>query len=181
MVMALGCSTVPKTHMSTPVTILDFVPFPLVGTSEYVGAIIPAPFAAESFVDEWGPSEGFWTPTESEIAKIEAIIPLTLKRALEEPDELADLVGSNGKDFARQEIPKILANYSVYARQYAGIVVNGKRRIWCNFFDRRHVEQQPDGWRRSWLVVFDGGSSYWRIECEVDTGRCTDFNSNAYA
>jgi hypothetical protein len=180
--VATGCATeqhAPQSPMPPPL-------FPMIKTDEYVGAVIPESYAAATFPIEMGyPADGFWTPREADIAKAEAAIRAGLERAVQEPDQLRNLVDhhSGAEDFARQEIPKILSRYSTYARQYVGITLSNKRWVWCNFFP---LEETKPGnllnhWRKDYVRVYDGGCSYWKIQCEPDTAQCTGFTSNAYA
>ena len=62
-------------------------------------------------------------------------------------------------------------------------VVDGRRRVFVNAF----IGAGSDGidWHPSWarhaVFVLDGGHSYWRIQCDLDSGEYVDFEQNGYA
>lgn len=63
-----------------------------------------------------------------------------------------------------------------YKRQYVGIVVDGHKRIFCNFFcaDDLPLSDKP-------FVVFDGGEWFFRIQYDLEDKKCYHFNANGYA
>ncbi len=99
----------------------------------------------------------FWTPTKEEVLKAEEKIEAHLKA---NPKAYADLW---------TKIPK-------YKRQYLGIVVNGHKRIFCNFFCLLEgpLTDKP-------FIVFDGGACFFRIEYDLNDKKCYDFQANGTA
>jgi hypothetical protein len=110
-----------------------------------------------------------WVPTKEETTKaLNAIF-----KFLQNPEE--------HKNYSKVEINKInlirerFLNYRV---QFVGIAVDGKRRIHCNFFPNK---ESFSYWKESYVFVFDGGYSFWRIDFDINSGKCLKFESNGDA
>lgn len=103
-----------------------------------------------------GEIEGNWVPTAEMIARAE---PIVLKY-IEANDE------------------RIFAKLDRYRCQYVGIVVEGKKRLYCNFFEL--TEDEAD-WKESFVFVFDGGDMYFQLEYDVESARCLNFAVNGEA
>jgi hypothetical protein len=60
---------------------------------------------------------------------------------------------------------------SCYRRQYAGILVNGKRQLYVNGFDapcEYDLPGEPNQWRARALDVCDGGPSSWGLVYDIE-------------
>ena len=97
-----------------------------------------------------------WTPCESDIA--EAIPAI--------------------KFFLAKKAPSIASRLTEYRCQYFGIVVDGKKRIYCNFF---HREGHEENWKSNPLFVLDGGDWYFQLEYEIESGQCLNLQINGEA
>jgi hypothetical protein len=87
---------------------------------------------------------GFWLPRLEDIDRLELSLP----------PYLFDLKK------AGQTVPAP----GVYHRQYVGIIQNGQRLIYGNFYsDVWDVFEQRINEKRTWVMVCDGGPSYWGI------------------
>jgi hypothetical protein len=168
-----------------------------VATGERRGAIVPADYARNMYAPPIYPSpDGYWTPTQEDIAAVEQSVRPALEQALSDRRRLRMLAGPVGNspdfespelrnmlDYREREIRKILDHLPEYAAQYVGAVEAGKRVVWCSYFPLSHVEgahafsSVVDGY----VVVDDGGFWYWRITCEPDTGECRGLDVNGYA
>ena len=99
----------------------------------------------------------FWMPSKQEVLKAEQRIQEHLKTNTE---RYADLW---------KKLP-------AYKRQYVGIIVNDRKRIFCNFFCF------PDGPpSEKPMIVFDGGTCFFHIEYDVSDKNCYEFKANASA
>src|SRR6185295_9968804 len=112
---------------------------------------------------DWKPlvqATEFWTPTKEEVLKAEQKIEEYLR-----------------SDSARHvDLSRKLPNYK---RQYVGIIVNGHKRIFCNFlcssaFFLSEYVFVP-------IVVDDGGECFFRIEYDLVDKKCYNFNANGNA
>lgn len=85
--------------------------------------------------------------------------------------------------FQKEEIKKILKQINHYRVQYLGVYIDGKKRIWCNFFPvpEDNSEDYLKFWKSEVVLVFDGGYYFWQIEYDVETQKCLNFISNGYA
>ena len=77
----------------------------------------------------------------------------------------------------KSEIAKIKENLSSYNVQFVGIELNGKKRIWCNFFPAKSFKK----WKKQVVMVLDGGFWYWQIQYDLESNSCVNFRSNGYA
>lgn len=66
---------------------------------------------------------------------------------------------------------RILDMMGSYRVQFRGVMREGRRMIWCNFFP---LSDGHPTWKWMDVVVLDGGTSYWQIYCNPDTGECLD-------
>jgi hypothetical protein len=140
---------------------------------KYHGAIVPADFARKHLdALQLGKADDYWTPSELEIASAE----LSLRHWLE-----AASGGSSGEAH-HPEIDRIRANLARYRRQYVGILIDGQREVFINFFPE--AENGTDNhayWLDEFVVVFDGGFWFWRIQCGIESSSCHDFLVNGDA
>lgn len=80
------------------------------------------------------------------------------------------------------EIKKILANGKNYRVQFVGMIRDGRKVIWCNFFPAANVgKDEFQDWQKARIMVDDGGYYYWEIEYDPATDKCSSFSSNGYA
>jgi len=100
--------------------------------------------------------DGYWSPSEEDVHAAEAAI----------------------HNFIKVSQPEIFTRLHKYGRQYFGIIVKGRKRIYCNFF----MNPKEFPYRFSQFVfVLDGGNYYFRIEYDVDSKTCLNFLSNGEA
>ena len=100
-----------------------------------------------------GKTAGGWTPSQRDIGTAQPIILKYIK------DSNAALSG----------------RLHGYRCQYFGIIVNGKKRIHCNFF--RMTEDAKD-WKTNPVVVDGGGDWYFQVEYDVENHSCMHFSVN---
>ena len=111
-----------------------------------------------------------WTPTPDQVQK--ALV--SIESFLGKP--------ATTNEYKLREIRKILANSRNYRVQFIGIVRNGRKIIWCNFFPTAvSGKDEFQDWRKERVVVDDGGFFYWQIEYDPEADKCLRFYSNGYA
>ena len=83
-------------------------------------------------------------------------------------------------DEIRRQAPSVFARLDEYRCQFTGVVVDGERRIFYNFFccDDEDVN---DSWRTEPVFVLDGGDDYFQLEYAPDTRTCARFTVNGEA
>jgi len=120
------------------------------------GVIFPA-HKADFVAQATGRKElAYWTPSEPDIVHA---IPHIRK-------------------FLSGAAPTIANRLQQYRCQYFGIIVNGKKGIYCNFF---HRDGHDENWRTEPLFVLDGGDWYFQLEYEVEKKQCLKFRVNGEA
>ena len=119
------------------------------------GVIVPASKGGDFYHDK--SHRDFFTPVAADVTRLEAALP----KFVREYDPQSDL---------DQRLP-------TYRRQYVGIVVHGRRRIWVHGFCR---ESTNVDWRTQGFEVKDGGDCYFRAEWDVERGEFVGFATNGY-
>ena len=94
-----------------------------------------------------------WTPTTEQIKKAQPVI----------------------LNFIKKSNKEIYNNINKYRCQYFGIIVNGKKRIYCNVF---RLTKFHKNWKTKPVIVDDGGNHYFQLEYDVVTGKCLNFSIN---
>ena len=116
------------------------------------------PVSKADFVADVTGREGldYWAPTQSDI-----------------DDALPHI-----KVFLTKHSPAIAAQLQQYRCQYFGIVVEGKKRVYCNF---SHRSADHANWRSEPIYVFDGGNMYFQLEYDIEKKQCFNFMVNGEA
>jgi len=129
---------------------------PSISTGGVEGVIFPASQA--NFVGDATGGKGltFWTPSKSDVAGAFPKIQV----------------------FLESEAPSIAARLAQYRCQYFGIIVEGKKRIYCNFFRR---DGGIANWKSEPLFVLDGGEWYFQLEYDLESEKCLDLRINGVA
>jgi len=111
-----------------------------------------------------------WTPTADQAQKALA----SMHSFLSKP--------ATTNEYQLREIKKILANSRNYRVQFVGMIRDGRKIIWCNFFPAAgEGKDEFQDWRKERVEVEDGGFYYWKIEYDPATGECSKFYPNGYA
>ena len=100
-----------------------------------------------------------WTPTEADIAALEAALPAFLETA--ENQWLTD-------------DPPIDEREPEYMRQYLGIVEEGEEIVYANFF----CTINEMDWSNEYVLVMDGGDCFFQIKYNPATNEFFDFSVN---
>jgi hypothetical protein len=106
--------------------------------------------------------EGVWEPTAKDIKRLEGLLPAYVAA---HPPQLA---------------PDLLRTLKQYKRQYAGVIQKGRRIIYVNVF-LSYPSYGSDDWRRTAVVVCDGGAAFWGIEFDVASGTFSNLFTNGVA
>ena len=127
----------------------------IIAMREFNGVIFSAGstdiiLGTESIID------GYWSPSEEDIHAAEAAI----------------------HTFTEVSQPEVFTRLHKYGRQYFGIIVKGRKRIYCNFF--MNPTNFPSRFS-DYVFVLDGGNDYFRIEYDVDSKTCLNFSPNGIA
>jgi len=127
-----------------------------ISTGGVEGVIFPAS-QANSVGDATG-RKGltYWTPSKSDVAGAFPKI----------------------RGFLKSEAPAIAARLTRYRCQYFGIIVEGKKRIYCNFF---HRDGGIANWKSEPLFVLDGGDRFFQLEYDLESEKCLDLRINGEA
>jgi hypothetical protein len=115
------------------------------------------------------PGEAAWTPASGDIARLEA----ALAGAIQARPEIRRSHFPGDPDWTR--VPQ------GWRRQYVGIVRDGRRFIYGNFFPRSNMEAAIDealDWRSRPMAVCDGGAPFFGTEYDVQAGRFSQIAFN---
>jgi hypothetical protein len=120
-------------------------------TADQNWVIITKERAEEMGVALWlAESDGFWTPSEDDILKLEG--------------EIAGYLRQNSNQFYRQ--PPVWERLDEYQRQYIGLERGGRQIIYGNYF----CNSEGINWRQELVIVEDGGECYFQVEYDVESG-----------
>ena len=136
--------------------------FEEIKTETIDGVIVPEHRARDFYFGN--KVKGYFTPPREDILRAEA--------------KVIDYIEDNtpqarGYPFA-PDLDKKLANYK---RQYVGIVLDAKRKIWFNFF----CNAGNDSWKRNPYSVIGGGACYFNLLYDVDSETFSDLWINGLA
>ena len=68
-----------------------------------------------------------------------------------------------------------------YKRQYLGYYKNNTKILLINFFwEKRNHRDSEEKWLKERIEVYDGGSYYWNIKYNIDTGEFFELEINGY-
>jgi hypothetical protein len=126
------------------------------------GIIVPEE-RGKDFFSEACQAQGYWTPRQEDVLEIEEELPVYLKE--QAPKESADL----------------WKRLSDYKRQYVGIIVDGKKKIWINFFHNAFVEESRINWQKEPVLVSDGGDHFFNIIYDLKERTFSDLLINGEA
>jgi hypothetical protein len=117
-------------------------PFEVVKTSEFEGVIISREKAVDFMKAFSGMTEKeTWTPDKNEIIKLEARIKAYLKKA------------------AAKRSPNLWSKLATYKRQYVGIMRDGRKLIFSNFFCTAYDMD----WKTKPVAIDDGGDCFFTV------------------
>ena len=114
-------------------------------------AVIPERRAKEMGLGAWLSSgaeiEDYWTPTEGDVLLLEENLPAFLQE--------------NSRSFRRE--PPVWEQLDSYKRQYAGLVIHGRKIIYGNFF----CSDPGTDWKKEWIFVMDGGDCFFQLQFDM--------------
>ena len=122
-------------------------------TKDFEGVVFDA--EKKAFWWELQKTISYWTPGTAEIIQAESLIASYLK----------------------EHAPAIHLKLKTYKRQYAGVVIDGKRCVFANFFCKDHGRE----WKKDEIIVEDGGDCYFQITVDLTLKRCFNLHVNGEA
>lgn len=103
----------------------------------------------------------YWSPTEADVRAVEEGVGVFLQ-------ENAAMFYTNVPVWERLD---------EYNRQYVGMIVEGRKVLYANFFCNR----EDATWRKEFVLVLDGGSCYFQFQFDSATGEFFDLRVNGEA
>lgn len=123
------------------------------------GVVLPSNVARRDLSLRRTDVEDYWVPSEDDIGELESSIKDAIKTRLAEANQQPP---SADRDADVGALTHIQAHLGEYVRQYAGIVVNGNRRVLVNAFP-----EDTYCYRDQLVVIRDGGAWFWTIQYDV--------------
>jgi hypothetical protein len=135
-------------------------PFEVVKTDKFEGVIIPREKAGDFMKSFSGVEEKeSWTPGRSDVLKLEEKLESYLKKA------------------AAKRSPTLWSKLAPYKRQYIGIMRNGRKVIFTNFFCNAFEVD----WKTKPVVVDDGGDCFFNVLYDPVSTTFSDLQINGEA
>ena len=103
--------------------------------------------------------DDYWTPSRDDVLAFEQRLGPYLQQAAPQTD------------------PGALSDLNEYRRQYVGLLVNGQRVIFANFF----CNGNDTDWQHKIVYPLDGGSCYFEVKYDVETGAFYDLSIHGEA
>jgi hypothetical protein len=132
---------------------------PLVTIHGARGVVLPSAIARRDLSLPRKGAESYWVPAEDDVAELEASLGDALKVRLGEASKEPP---SAQRDDDIAALTHIVKHLGEYVRQYAGMVVNGGRRVLVNAFPA-----DTYCYRDEFVIVKDGGYWFWTIQYDV--------------
>ena len=123
------------------------------------GVVLPSSVARRDLSLKRKDASDYWVPSEDDVAAVEASIRDAVKARLAEATRQPP---SAERDADVAALTHISAHLPEYVRQYAGIVVNGNRRVLVNAFP-----EDTYCYRDELIAIRDGGPWFWTIQYDV--------------
>jgi len=129
--------------------------------------IFAAQQAREQGIGDWfvqnGQTAEYWTPTEESVLALEDGLGPYLQQA-------------NSDRFDGQKAP-IWKRMDDYNRQYVGIILDGKKMVYANYF----CDSLETEWSKDFVFVLDGGDCYFQFKYDPDSAEFFDLQVNGSA
>ena len=123
------------------------------------GVVLPSNVARRDLSLRRKDVEEYWVPSEDDIGEVEASLHDAIRARLADANRQPP---SSERDADVAALTHILAHLGEYLRQYAGVVVNGNRRVLLNAFPA-----DTYCYRDELVVIGDGGAWFWTIQYDV--------------
>lgn len=138
----------------------DETPYIEVKTEKFEGVIVPLARASDFVRNLTGSTQGkFWEPGRDDVLLFEEGLEDHLRKARD------------------RRSPELWRKLGSYKRQYVGVMENGRKVIYANFF----CDALRINWTTRPVAVEDGGDCYFQIKYEVETKRYRDLHINGEA
>ena len=154
--------------------------------ASYLGVIFPPECASGAASAVGERAVEYWLPTAEIVAKAEQGLRAALDEARKSPSSIdAQALTSPARAaYVAADIGAIVDRLGRYRRQYLGLrLADGRQRLLINFFPSAEAGASDSFgyWKQRWVVVDDGGNSYWRIQYDVPSGAFMSFDCNGNA
>jgi len=122
-------------------------------------------------------SAGFWIPTKRQTSGALRAIDKYLAKLSRDKRALAPgTTNQNASEPTESQINKIRKNLLIYRVQFIGIIFEGRKVIYCNFFTFDHDKFAQ--WKNEYVDVSNGGTSFWQIDYNVKSKQCSNLTIN---
>lgn len=129
--------------------------------------------------------DSFWTLDVDSIEKADVANRKLIERGrsnlnLAFPDIAAhrERYARNANANALNELGLVYKNLKDYSGQFVGFIVDGKKRIFCNYFRRERLVVLNIDPSTKFVVVCDGGYDFWQVVYDVETNKCMNLAIN---
>jgi hypothetical protein len=127
----------------------------------------------------------FWTPSVEQGIEAEKAVREFIRQGVSHPKAAFPEEAAHPEKFipdvmrlAGIEISLIDKNYDKFTRQFVGIRVGDKRRIYCSYFFGHPFSEGHLDISKTFLEVSDGGYSVWQITYDVESKHCMNLEIN---
>ena len=167
--------------------------FARVDFGSYSGYIVPDGYATENKADLMASIPGpvlidsFWTPSEQDFTVADRAFLEMIHAAAKDPTLLfpdlaprrdpaavADPAKARDLEHEQAELALVAENYENYSRQYVGIIIGGKKLVFCNYSDGTKVDPSVDYIFIQKVFVADGTMHFLQCRFEPVSKICSN-------
>jgi len=128
------------------------VDFEEVKTKTIDGVIVTQDRAADFF--RIRKVQGYFTPSREDVLKAESKV-------------ISYIQDTTPQSLDYPFVPDLDKKLRNYKRQYVGVILRGKKKIWLNFFCDAH----EDSWKRNPYIIFGGGACFFSVLYDIKSER----------
>lgn len=126
---------------------------------------------------QWTDDGKCWMPTNAEAVAAEKAVRDVITRAQKDVKAAFPNDPESALSLDRRQLAEIDKQYSRYGIQFIGVLVHGKKEIFCNYFCRDATKQLDPA--HDFIFLYDGGSCFWRVEYIPETKSCAGLQINS--
>ena len=131
--------------------------------------------------------DGFWTPSETDVIVADRVFREMIQDAAKDPTLLFPELAQNPDATAaanleaaaelqneKYELSLVLSHYDSYARQYVGVIIDGKKLIFCNYAVVPNADPSADFLFIQKVFTQDGKAHFLQCRFDADEKACTN-------
>lgn len=126
-------------------------------------------------------ADATWVPADADVLRAERALSGALVRGLAWGESGVAAREGIAPEWLRRATEEVARDLEEYDIQVAGLVRDGRRHLLVSAYLVGTFGGQRAAACDGWLTVHDGGTGFWRVLVDIETGACTEFEANGEA